>query len=486
MLRYLIDERSSLTLEYTHQYAQMNVIGSNYAFSSRGYGDLPPNFTTAEPNLEPSRIHENNLLGSFEHRFNDQWQFTAQVAYIHYNQVGQSLWPWGIAPNDSLMQRGISIWDALGINQNGQMFVNGSVRTGGITHNFLGGIDMSHKDYYADWNQGGPLGDSTFNIYAPVYGQVPAAAIPHWDRTLDVRERGVRYHTTYQALYVQDELGFFDNKVRLTLGGRYTLTKNVNPYSGNTDDGKFTPRAGLSVSLADQTSAYVLYDQAFLPNPGIDWQGNGFDPVTGNNLEAGLKKDWFGGRWNTVVSVYQITKNNVLTTDMEHPDPTTGQFIYSRQTGQQQVKGVEVDLRGELMPNLSAVINYAYTDAVITRDADPAVVGSRIPGATRHIHNAWLNYHIGVGDFSGLVLSLGYQYQAGRSSWFIFDDSEAALPDYFRLDGGISYRNERFNANLIWNNLLNDYLYSGAPYGGTFYWQTEPLLDVRLTVGYRF
>lgn len=487
VIKYLVDDKTSVTLEYTHQYSQMSVIGSNYAFSKRKYADLPINFSTAEPNLDPTEINDKSILVILEHEFNDDWKFTAQAAYFKHNQLGQSLWPWGIeATNDSLMQRGISVWDALGINKSSQMFLNGKVITGPITHHLLAGIDMSHKDYYADWNQGAALGDSTFNIYNPEYGTVTASEIPQWDRSQGVCVRGVRYNNSYNALYFQDEISLLENRLRVTLAGRYTSNKYINPYSGTSEDGKFTPRAGLSYSITKNTSAYFIYDQAFLANPGTDWQGNNFKPITGDNLEGGVKRDWFNGKWNSVLSAYQITKNNILTTDLEHAHPTTGQFIYSKQTGQQQIKGVELDVKGELIKNLGVVINYAYTDAKITKDSDPEVVGNRVAGSTTHIQNTWLNYRIDKGALDGIKLSVGYQYQSGRSSWFVWDNSEKSLPDYFRLDGGIGYQRDKFNINVNVNNILDEYLYSGAPYGGMFYWQTEPGRNYRMTIGYRF
>jgi iron complex outermembrane receptor protein len=487
VLKYLVDDKTSLTLEYTKQYSQMNVIGSNYSFSKRGYGDLPRNFTTAEPNLDPSEINDNSVLAIFEHRFTDSWKFTAQAGYFHYKLDGQSIWPTSMSPeNDSLMQRGISVWDALGINKTGQMFLSGEAQTGFVTHRVLAGVDMGHKDYYADWNQGGSLGDGNFNVYKPVFGSVAAADIPKWDRSLDIRERGVRYNNSYNSFYAQDELGFLDNKIRLTLAGRYTVNKDLNPYSGSTDDGKFTPRVGLSYSFDNSSSAYLVYDQAFLANFGTDWQGKSFDPITGENLEAGFKKDFFRGRWNAAVSVYQLTRNNVLTTDLEHPNPETGQFTYQRQTGQQRTKGVEVDIKGQLARNLEAVVNYAFTEATITKDSDPKVVGNQVPGATKHIQNTWLSYRISDGKLAGLRFSLGYQYQAGRSSWFIFDNTENSLPDYFRLDGGVSYNTSKFAVHFNVNNITNRYLYSGAPYGDMFYWQTEPGINTRITVAYKF
>ena len=131
-------------------------------------------------------------------------------------------------------------------------------------------------------------------------------------------------------------------------------------------------------------------------------------------------------------------------------------------------------------------MNYAFTEATVTKDSDPKVVGNQVAGATKHIQNTWLSYKFTDGKLAGLRFSLGYQYQAGRSSWYIFDNSENSLPDYFRLDGGVSYQTNKFGINLNVNNITDAYLYSGAPYGTTYYWQTEPGINTRITVSYKF
>ena len=115
-------------------------------------------------------------------------------------------------------------------------------------------------------------------------------------------------------------------------------------------------------------------------------------------------------------------------------------------------------------------------------------MGVQVPGSSRHVQNAWLNYKVDKGLLTGFGVSLGYQYQAKRSPWYVFDGSENSLPDYFRMDGSVSYQKEKIGFNLVVNNILNKYLYSGAPYewGGYFYWQTEPGTNARFTVNYKF
>ena len=484
VLKYLIDDKTSVTLEYTHQFSEVNVIGSNYIFSKKGYAGLPRDFTTAEANLAPTKMNDRSLLVIFDHKLSNNWKMTAQAAYFNYQQKGASLWPqWPVAfdpQNDSIMYRGMSIWDVLGTSKIGQMFVNGEVQTGAVSHKILAGLDMSNKEYYHDWNQGGALG-AGFNIFAPEYGN---AAQPAFDRSKSIRERGVRYYDGYTGLYVQDELGFFDDALRLTVAGRYTTLKTGDVYSGDFKSSRFTPRIGLSYSIDKNTAVYFVKDESFLENYGSDWQGKGFDPITGGNIEAGIKKDWINGKWNSAVSVYQITRNNVLTADLDHLNPAGG--YYNRQSGQQKTKGVEVDIRGQIVNGLDVIINYAYTEAKVTKDSNKEVIGTQVAGSSRHIQNAWLNYKMDRGALTGFGISVGYQYQVKRSPWYVFDNSENSLPDYFRLDGSLSYQKEKIGFNLVVNNILNKYLYSGAPYEDYFYWQTEPGTNMRFSVSYRF
>jgi iron complex outermembrane receptor protein len=482
VLKFQFTPKTSLTAEYNYQFNQMSAIGSNYAFSPKKLGDLPVNFTTGEVNIKPTNINDHSLFLTLVHNINNNWKFTGQLAYVTFNQVGQSLWPTGFK-GDTLL-RAASIWDALGVMKVGQFFVNGDVKTGNIGHRLLVGVDMGDKDFYHDWSQSGPItGRAGFNVYNPVYGQVPASGYPKYDRSLDIRERGVYYNNNYSAVYVQDEIRLFAEKLRLTLAGRYTTVRDQNPYSGGTDAKKFTPRVGLSYSINNSTSAYAVFDQAFIPQAGASFNGKAFDPITGSNKEIGLKRDWLNGRWTATLAAYQIVKNNVLTADPQH------QF-FSIQLGQTKASGIEFDLRGELVDGLDVTANYAYNDAKVTKDTDETIVGKQIPGTAKNIANAWLNYRFSQGALKGLGVAIGVQYQNGRTNWYGAYDTEADynMPVYTRLDAAITYRFDKFAVALNVNNLTNNYLYSGSYYTWTkfYYWQAEAMRNSRLAISYRF
>jgi iron complex outermembrane receptor protein len=104
---------------------------------------------------------------------------------------------------------------------------------------------------------------------------------------------------------------------------------------------------------------------------------------------------------------------------------------------------------------LSVVVNYAYTDAKIDQDANPLLLGARTPLNVKHVQNTWLNYELPAKLVRGLSFSLGYQYQAGRGGRYAVA-IPYAIPNYFRLDGGMGWQSSHLKVNLIVNNLLNN------------------------------
>ncbi|WP_031526037.1 TonB-dependent receptor [Dyadobacter crusticola] len=491
VISYQIDEKTKLTAEYTMQYAKMSDVGSFYVFSKDGYASLPRNFTTVPPGLSPTKIKDQSIFVNLQHDLTDKWKLTAQVAYLNYNMNGSSMWPNEV---DSLgkMIRGVGIWDAKSEMTLGQVFVNGTINTAGIVHRILGGIDVGTKDYFADYAQTHLLDSlkTPFDPKNPVYG-VPSNGYPVFDRTLNLEARAAAgagiSDQRYTGVYLQDELGFIDNKIRLTLAGRYTNVSQ-SQYGGEQQKGShFTPRIGLSVSVTKNTSLYALFDQAFLPQSGRIADRSSVKPITGNNTEFGVKKDWAEGRWNTTIAFYRIIKNNELTGDPSRPNSS-----FSIVLGQKRAQGIEFDLRGTILPGLNLTANYAYTNSEVTKVTEGvtvAKVGDIIPGYAKHTVNGWLSYKVQNGALKGAGISAGATFLGDRatSNWSNSNRSQNQ-PDYFKLDGGLFWEKDKIRLTLNVFNVLDTYLYTGGYYDylPAFYWQAEPPRNYRLSIAYKF
>ncbi|MBO9585056.1 MAG: TonB-dependent receptor [Flavobacterium sp.] len=493
VISYQIDDKTKITAEYNFQYANMTEIGSYYVFGpkSDGYATLPVGFTMTQPGLPDTNIQDHSGYLQFEHKFDENWKLTTQTSYFKYIQQGYSSWPSAVGPNAAGtldkgdIIRNVGIWDADSNMYLGQIFVNGKFNTGNVSHKILGGVDLGSKDYMADWGQSHDLDtyDNPFNLYNPNYG-TPSNGFPVFDHDTPLSQRaGGHYGSEYAAGYIQDELGFFENKLRVTLAARYTWISQTSSYYEEKADSHITPRAGVSYSITDDFAVYGLYDQAFTPQSGVVREGD-IKPLTGNNVEFGLKKDWFDGSWNTSLSVYTILKKNELTADPTNKPNEQYKVVL----GEKRAQGVEFDVRGKLFDGLNLIANYAFTESIVKESNVPSIVaGSIVPGYAKHTANAWLNYTLQHGKLKGFGASIGGTFLDGRQTdtWSV---GTQKLPSYFKLEGGLSYEtgNIKVTANVF--NILDKYLYSGSYYEwlSAYYWQTEAPRNFRVGVTYKF
>lgn len=492
VISYQLDDKTKLTAEYTWQKADMSDVGSFYVFSSDGFATQPVGATPLPAAMPGTKINDHSLYINLQHHLNDDWKVTGQVARFIYRQQGSSLWPSTVNP-DGTMIRAVSSWEAESDMSMAQAFVNGRATFGSVEHRILGGLDMANKQYFADWGQYHVLDteENPFDTNNPDYG-TPPNGYPEFDFSTPLKERALAAGGTidqrYTGVYLQDEMAFWNNRIRLTLAGRYTWLKQ-SEYGGDPIEAKhFTPRAGISATVAKETSIYGLYDQAFIPQSGRLANGDDVQPVTGNNIEFGVKRNWFDGKWNSTISAYRILKNNEITSDPNSP-PASGLSI---ELGQKRAQGVEFDLRGTIAPGLSAVMNYAYTDSRVTRVAEGITdinEGDIIPGYAKHTANSWLTYKIQKGVLKGTGIAGGFTWLAGRETyWNPSPDPEQVLADYFKIDAGLFWENERLRITANVFNVLDEYLYSGSYYSwlNAYYWQTEAPRNVRLSLGYTF
>lgn len=484
-LRYKFSDKTILNAEYRYQKAKMSEVGSAYVFSNDGYATFPVEYTISDPNLPDSNVDEHTVEVNLQHKFNENWKLTTQFTYMNDYTIGGDIWPSSLT-SDGLMIRDFFYWEAINDQKFGQVFLNGNVKIGAVGHKILAGIDMGDKSYIADWSQGFRLDvTNPFDIYNPqpysAY-EFQRIYVP-FDKSIPLRSRANKIDQTYTGIYVQDELSFFDESLRLTLAARYTNAKNSN-YGTESEADKLTPRIGVSYSIDNQTSIYGLFDQAFVPQSGVIKSGEKVKPITGNNMELGVKRDWANGKWLTTLSVYRIVKNNELTSD---PANNPGDQ-YSLVLGKKRSAGLEFDVKGEITRGLNLIFNYAFTEYIITESNVVGITeGTREPGYAKHALNGWLNYTIQQGTLKGLGFNFGGMYLADRSTWsWESESAPISLGDYVKFDTGVFWNYKDFKINLNVFNVFDRYLYSGSPYGTFYYYQAEAPRNWRLSVGYQF
>ena len=493
VISYQVDDKTKITAEYNYQRANMSNLGSYYMFSPDGYATYDRSATMLPAGMPGTQVNDHSFYLTLQHNFNKRWKLTGQISKFLYNQTGSSMWAGTINP-DGTFVRSVSIWDAKSDLTLGQVFLNGDATTGPVRHRILAGLDMGNKNYLANWYQSYNLdsANAPFDPKNPNLGP-PAMGYPNFDHSTPLDQTGATIGFRYSSLYLQDELGFFKNKVRLTLAGRYTYAIQNN-YGDYDTAQHFTPRIGLSVSVMKSLAIYALYDQAFIPQGGVLTGGGKVKPVTGNNIELGVKKDWLGGKWSTTFAVYNILKNNQLTPDIRYPNTPLNVEL-----GQIRSQGIEFDLKGTVVKGLDVIANYAYTDAIVTKLAEGAgpvggtqvKQGESLPGYAKHTINTWLTYKLPGELFKGVGAAAGTTHLIDRTSvgdFYWGAPGAKKMADYFKLDGGLFWENDKMKVTANVFNILDAYLYSGAyyAYAKGYYYQAEAPRNYRLSVNYKF
>ncbi|WP_278372472.1 TonB-dependent siderophore receptor [Segatella bryantii] len=486
VLRYLINDKTTLTLEYDLQYMQSSDIGGSYIFSPFGYKSVARNYSLIEPGMEPTKAYDHTVILNFQHQLSDNWKLTAQGSYSNYARTGTSLWAYNIEENGN-MDRYVTNADVLNEMKFGQIYLNGKAQTGKVSHKIMTGLDMNNKHAWYDWSQSYALDSTgTFNVFRDTPSGTPYYGYPQFDRTKDIKERANNTQITQSSygLYLQDVLGFFNDKLLLTLAGRFTHVEDASYGTTQTKENHFSPRVGLTYNLDDNTSFYALYDQTFSPQMGQLRNGNKVKPIVSNNWEIGAKRNWFDGRLQTSLSLYSILIDNQISADPEN----TGSENYYIQVGQSVSKGIELDINGEILPGLNLLANYALTNYKVTKSEDPtSPVGTHMPGYAKHQFNVWFKYQVLSGFLKGFHIGLGETSLIDRSTWTFADGiNEEPLPNYIRVDGSLGWKNDKLSVLLNVNNIMNAYLLSGCKYGNYYVWQSEPGRTFRMTLSYNF
>lgn len=474
-LRYNIDSQTSITAEYIYQHLNYQML-SEAQMSPYGFGSLPIDFTITDPSTRPYRADEHNIFVNLQHNFNDNWSINTQVANINSKSVGNMYWVNAVNVNDlDTLNRNL-VYDAMKYNTfSAQAYIKGHFTTGMLNHNFLAGIDYNFKTNKAQdtWNTATTI--YPLSISNPIYSNVidNNGYGGNWDSENNIngvenRSIGRLY---YISGYAMDEIGFFEDKLMLNVGLRMTRSEaRFDKYGdlSSSSNWNLSPRLGINYKLTSSLSLYGLFDNTFLPITGKSYDGRSLKPIKGQSFEAGIKKEWLN-RFTSSISVYHIRRSNTVIND-----PFTNE-VY--QSGENKAKGVEVDIRGSLFDGLHLNINYAYTDAKITKDdKNPELVGMPTPNRIKHIQNTWLNYSLPGKLLDGLSISVGYQYMAGRSERFT-SAQPAEMKNLFRMDAGMAYERGRFIINFMVNNILDSHQYSTAWHkNGMYYWvQLAPI-----------
>lgn len=415
--------------------------------------DLPRDRFLEEPDLNGAETRSRRYTLELTHSFNAAWQLRGALSYLKPSIEKTNLYPGGLDADRRALDRSVDHSDEYQLDRTLQLELTGNITTGSIAHTLLTGFEHYRNNFrytFSPFNVSSPI-----DIYQPVYGQV---VIP--PGFYDEVAFGNNYGSRTSAVYVQDQLTFTP-EWKMTLGVRYDHARLFNDdltdpslSMDKQTQSRASPRAGIVYQPSPATALFLSYSTSFKPQIfNLHADGSLPKPEIGRQVELGWRQALLDDRLQSTVSVFEIRKKNVSTSDLDNPN-------FTIQVGEQRSRGAEWELRGNVSSALEVIVAAAYIDAEVTRD-NALPEGDQLDSAPPYSASVWAKYQPQPQGWFG---GGGVFYVDEREG--TLPNNGVQLPSETRLDALLGYEAQRWRVQLNLHNLTNEKLY--VPYGGLF------------------
>lgn len=390
----------------------------------------------------------------FEHKFNDTFTFRQNFRHArnendnsyHYGDFFSIPGGWGLDPIfkrrlgrvlDSYLTR--NRIDTL------DNHLESHFETGAFKHTLLAGADYSRQRE----NVWGASTYSDIDAYAPLYGfrQEPErVALPR------TRQRAT-------GVYLQDQIKL--GNWNFIAGLRHDRVVSGTEGSEDARASATTKRLGVLYAFPSGWSPYVSYAESFTPqSPRM---GNVFTPLRGEQWEVGVKYEPAGRSLAFSAAAYDLREKNQIS----QPLPNVYQ-----QLGQTKTRGVELEARGSITPNLDVTAHYNYTD-----------LDEQLEGLPRHQAAVWAKYRFAIAGVPGFSAGAGVRHM-GAFRDVSFGGYGPRIPSVTLLDLVLAYETASWRYALNINNATDKEYFSTCLSRGDCWWGTRRNIVASAT--YRF
>jgi len=293
--------------------------------------------------------------------------------------------------------------------------------TGPVSHE----LNLAASYFYMDFTNGGArYASAPSNLYHPI-----ATPIPGTPTRIDPE---VYTENRFSGVALADTLGFFDDRLLLTLGARWQRVQ-VDDWSdgikGDTayDEEKVSPSGGVLLKVTDQLSLYANYMEGLsqgkiAPSTSVN-EDQIFPPFTSRQVEVGAKYDL--GQVAFTASVFRIRQPAYET------NPTSRVF---GPNGKRDNRGIELSVFGEPVQGVRVLGGVMYIDSELTDTIGGAYDGNRAPATPEY--NVNLGAEWDVPGVNGLTLTARGIHS---SSQYLDQNNSKQIDGWERYDVGARY-----------------------------------------------
>lgn len=289
------------------------------------------------------------------------------------------------------------------------------------------------------------------------------------------------FYSTY-GVYLQDQIKL--GPLKALLGVRYDEYIDRENYTKDNEkkvkQHSFLPRVGLTYTLTPNVNLYSTYVKGYNPqtasvlsNPNA---GGPFAPLESNMIEFGGKSSWFKESLYVTLAFYKIKEKNSLysANDLNNVD-------LMRPIGEQESKGIEIDVNGRITNQWSISAAYSFNEASITDSPIASEMGRQKPNTPKHQGNIWTRYNFTDGALKDFGLAFGSNFVTTRN---LSISETQTIPGYTVMNAALYYTINKFKIQLNANNIANKtYWVGGYDYIRLFPGAPKNWL---LTLGYSF
>ena len=293
--------------------------------------------------------------------------------------------------------------------------------TGSVSHE----VNLAASYFYMDFENGGArYARGRSNLYNPVPTPTPSTATR--------QDPKVYTENKFSGVALSDTLGFFDDRLLLTLGARWQRVKVDdwnNGVKGRTgyDEEKVSPSGGLLFKATDKLSLYANYMEGLsqgkvAPSTSVN-DDEIFPPFISRQVEVGAKYD--AGAFAVTAAVFRIKQPAYET------NAVTQVF---GPNGKRQNTGAELSVFGEPLKGVRLLGGVMYIDSELQKTTNGTYDGNRAPATPKY--NVNLGAEWDVPTLEGLTLTSRGIYS---SSQYLDQSNVKEIDAWNRIDVGARY-----------------------------------------------
>lgn len=383
-------------------------------------GQFPRSFSPSESSFTGFDRTQWSVGYRIEHDVNDTWTLRQNLRYLELDTefnalsvpAGGSAWASAAACN-GIAYRCLALSPSRYVEHLEGVALDNQAEakfaTGPFQHTVLFGVDLQRYDARSRYG----TGSSVYVDYlSPTWPDITTPTLTTQQTTSRLQLGGyaqdqITFGNWHALIGVREDYLNADTDTTVLSSGKRTGFTN--------EDSAFTYRAGLLYEFENGVAPYVSYATSFDPVVGTGYGGVPFEPTTAQQFEAGVKYQPRNFPGLFTLSYFDLTQQNVLTTDTAHTSTDTSVTLCSSATCQTQIgevnsRGIEVSGKAEVLPGLNLMLAYAYTDAEVTKSNVTGVQGKVPVGVPEHSGSAWADYTWRTGALAGLTLGGGARY----------------------------------------------------------------------------